>query len=135
MTLAAAGDSGANWTSAGVPFVERVVSVDSRFGAAIRAARSPSQIARSRRACFDENRRCGTFGEPFGAWYHATKFAVEGLSDSNCIRSVSMSSLSSRERTQDPFRDRRVRTANGVDALRSFRPCLRCDVPTMRRSE
>jgi NAD(P)-dependent dehydrogenase (short-subunit alcohol dehydrogenase family) len=21
-------------------------------------------------------------GEPFGAWYHATKFAVEGLSDS-----------------------------------------------------
>jgi NAD(P)-dependent dehydrogenase (short-subunit alcohol dehydrogenase family) len=24
----------------------------------------------------------GRFGEPFGAWYHATKFAVEGLSDS-----------------------------------------------------
>ncbi|HEY5879900.1 MAG TPA: oxidoreductase [Nakamurella sp.] len=24
----------------------------------------------------------GTFGEPLGAWYHATKFAVEGLSDS-----------------------------------------------------
>lgn len=24
----------------------------------------------------------GAFGEPFGAWYHATKFAVEGLSDS-----------------------------------------------------
>jgi len=24
----------------------------------------------------------GKFGEPFGAWYHATKFAVEGLSDS-----------------------------------------------------
>jgi NAD(P)-dependent dehydrogenase (short-subunit alcohol dehydrogenase family) len=24
----------------------------------------------------------GTFGEPFGCWYHATKFAVEGLSDS-----------------------------------------------------
>ncbi|MEI9926485.1 MAG: oxidoreductase [Sphingomonas sp.] len=26
----------------------------------------------------------GKFGEPFGAWYHATKFAVEGLSD--CLR-------------------------------------------------
>ena len=26
----------------------------------------------------------GMFGEPFGAWYHATKFAVEGLSD--CLR-------------------------------------------------
>ncbi len=26
----------------------------------------------------------GRFGEPFGAWYHATKFAVEGLSD--CLR-------------------------------------------------
>jgi NAD(P)-dependent dehydrogenase (short-subunit alcohol dehydrogenase family) len=26
----------------------------------------------------------GQFGEPFGAWYHATKFAVEGLSD--CLR-------------------------------------------------
>jgi NAD(P)-dependent dehydrogenase (short-subunit alcohol dehydrogenase family) len=24
----------------------------------------------------------GRFGEPFGCWYHATKFAVEGLSDS-----------------------------------------------------
>jgi NAD(P)-dependent dehydrogenase (short-subunit alcohol dehydrogenase family) len=24
----------------------------------------------------------GKFGEPFGAWYHATKFALEGLSDS-----------------------------------------------------
>jgi len=24
----------------------------------------------------------GSFGEPHGAWYHATKFAVEGLSDS-----------------------------------------------------
>ncbi len=24
----------------------------------------------------------GEFGEPFGAWYHATKFALEGLSDS-----------------------------------------------------
>ncbi len=24
----------------------------------------------------------GTFGEAFGSWYHATKFAVEGLSDS-----------------------------------------------------
>ena len=24
----------------------------------------------------------GRFGEPFGSWYHATKFAVEGLSDS-----------------------------------------------------
>ncbi len=24
----------------------------------------------------------GKFGEPFGSWYHATKFAVEGLSDS-----------------------------------------------------
>ncbi len=24
----------------------------------------------------------GKFGEPFGCWYHATKFAVEGLSDS-----------------------------------------------------
>jgi NAD(P)-dependent dehydrogenase (short-subunit alcohol dehydrogenase family) len=24
----------------------------------------------------------GVFGEPFGSWYHATKFAVEGLSDS-----------------------------------------------------
>jgi len=24
----------------------------------------------------------GTFGEPLGTWYHATKFAVEGLSDS-----------------------------------------------------
>jgi NAD(P)-dependent dehydrogenase (short-subunit alcohol dehydrogenase family) len=24
----------------------------------------------------------GEFGEPFGSWYHATKFAVEGLSDS-----------------------------------------------------
>lgn len=24
----------------------------------------------------------GKLGEPFGAWYHATKFAVEGLSDS-----------------------------------------------------
>lgn len=24
----------------------------------------------------------GKFGEPHGAWYHATKFAVEGLSDS-----------------------------------------------------
>jgi NAD(P)-dependent dehydrogenase (short-subunit alcohol dehydrogenase family) len=24
----------------------------------------------------------GKFGEPFGAWYHAAKFAVEGLSDS-----------------------------------------------------
>jgi short-subunit dehydrogenase len=24
----------------------------------------------------------GTFGEPHGAWYHATKFALEGLSDS-----------------------------------------------------
>ena len=24
----------------------------------------------------------GKFGEPLGAWYHATKFAVEGLSDS-----------------------------------------------------
>ena len=24
----------------------------------------------------------GKFGEPFGGWYHATKFAVEGLSDS-----------------------------------------------------
>jgi len=24
----------------------------------------------------------GKFGQPFGAWYHATKFAVEGLSDS-----------------------------------------------------
>ncbi len=24
----------------------------------------------------------GEFGEPFGGWYHATKFAVEGLSDS-----------------------------------------------------
>jgi NAD(P)-dependent dehydrogenase (short-subunit alcohol dehydrogenase family) len=24
----------------------------------------------------------GRFGQPFGAWYHATKFAVEGLSDS-----------------------------------------------------
>jgi NAD(P)-dependent dehydrogenase (short-subunit alcohol dehydrogenase family) len=24
----------------------------------------------------------GTFGEPLGSWYHATKFAVEGLSDS-----------------------------------------------------
>jgi NAD(P)-dependent dehydrogenase (short-subunit alcohol dehydrogenase family) len=26
----------------------------------------------------------GRFGEPFGAWYHAAKFAVEGLSD--CLR-------------------------------------------------
>ena len=26
----------------------------------------------------------GQFGEPFGAWYHAAKFAVEGLSD--CLR-------------------------------------------------
>jgi len=26
----------------------------------------------------------GKFGEPFGSWYHATKFAVEGLSD--CLR-------------------------------------------------
>ncbi len=26
----------------------------------------------------------GKFGEPFGAWYHATKFALEGLSD--CLR-------------------------------------------------
>jgi NAD(P)-dependent dehydrogenase (short-subunit alcohol dehydrogenase family) len=26
----------------------------------------------------------GRFGEPFGSWYHATKFAVEGLSD--CLR-------------------------------------------------
>lgn len=26
----------------------------------------------------------GKFGEPFGGWYHATKFAVEGLSD--CLR-------------------------------------------------
>jgi NAD(P)-dependent dehydrogenase (short-subunit alcohol dehydrogenase family) len=26
----------------------------------------------------------GTFGEPFGAWYHAAKFALEGLSD--CLR-------------------------------------------------
>jgi NAD(P)-dependent dehydrogenase (short-subunit alcohol dehydrogenase family) len=26
----------------------------------------------------------GIFGEPFGSWYHATKFAVEGLSD--CLR-------------------------------------------------
>ncbi len=26
----------------------------------------------------------GRFGEPFGAWYHASKFAVEGLSD--CLR-------------------------------------------------
>lgn len=26
----------------------------------------------------------GKFGEPFGSWYHATKFAVEGLSD--CMR-------------------------------------------------
>ena len=26
----------------------------------------------------------GKFGEPFGAWYHAAKFAVEGLSD--CLR-------------------------------------------------
>lgn len=26
----------------------------------------------------------GKFGEPLGAWYHATKFAVEGLSD--CLR-------------------------------------------------
>jgi NAD(P)-dependent dehydrogenase (short-subunit alcohol dehydrogenase family) len=26
----------------------------------------------------------GKFGEPFGTWYHATKFAVEGLSD--CLR-------------------------------------------------
>lgn len=26
----------------------------------------------------------GKFGEPHGAWYHATKFAVEGLSD--CLR-------------------------------------------------
>jgi NAD(P)-dependent dehydrogenase (short-subunit alcohol dehydrogenase family) len=26
----------------------------------------------------------GKLGEPFGAWYHATKFAVEGLSD--CLR-------------------------------------------------
>jgi len=24
----------------------------------------------------------GKLGEPFGSWYHATKFAVEGLSDS-----------------------------------------------------
>ncbi|OYQ36731.1 hypothetical protein CHU92_09390 [Flavobacterium cyanobacteriorum] len=24
----------------------------------------------------------GSFGEPHGAWYHATKYAVEGLSDS-----------------------------------------------------
>jgi len=24
----------------------------------------------------------GEFGEPFGSWYHATKFALEGLSDS-----------------------------------------------------
>jgi NAD(P)-dependent dehydrogenase (short-subunit alcohol dehydrogenase family) len=24
----------------------------------------------------------GKFGEPFGAWYHASKYAVEGLSDS-----------------------------------------------------
>jgi NAD(P)-dependent dehydrogenase (short-subunit alcohol dehydrogenase family) len=24
----------------------------------------------------------GAFGEPFGSWYHATKFALEGLSDS-----------------------------------------------------
>jgi NAD(P)-dependent dehydrogenase (short-subunit alcohol dehydrogenase family) len=24
----------------------------------------------------------GKFGQPFGSWYHATKFAVEGLSDS-----------------------------------------------------
>lgn len=26
----------------------------------------------------------GKFGEPFGSWYHATKYAVEGLSD--CLR-------------------------------------------------
>lgn len=26
----------------------------------------------------------GRFGEPFGSWYHATKFALEGLSD--CLR-------------------------------------------------
>jgi NAD(P)-dependent dehydrogenase (short-subunit alcohol dehydrogenase family) len=26
----------------------------------------------------------GKFGEPFGAWYHATKYALEGLSD--CLR-------------------------------------------------
>jgi NAD(P)-dependent dehydrogenase (short-subunit alcohol dehydrogenase family) len=26
----------------------------------------------------------GKFGEPFGSWYHATKFALEGLSD--CLR-------------------------------------------------
>ena len=26
----------------------------------------------------------GRFGEPFGAWYHAAKFALEGLSD--CLR-------------------------------------------------
>jgi NAD(P)-dependent dehydrogenase (short-subunit alcohol dehydrogenase family) len=24
----------------------------------------------------------GRLGEPFGSWYHATRFAVEGLSDS-----------------------------------------------------
>ena len=43
-------------------------------------------IMRSQRAgCIvNVGSMAGRFGEPFGAWYHAAKFAVEGLSD--CLR-------------------------------------------------
>jgi NAD(P)-dependent dehydrogenase (short-subunit alcohol dehydrogenase family) len=42
----------------------------------------PSMRARRSGRIVNISSMGGRFGEPMGAWYHATKFAVEGLSDS-----------------------------------------------------
>lgn len=44
----------------------------------------PSMRTRGSGAIINVTSIGGKFGEPFGSWYHATKFAVEGLSD--CLR-------------------------------------------------
>jgi len=42
----------------------------------------PSMRAQRRGTIINVSSMGGRFGEPHGSWYHATKFAVEGLSDS-----------------------------------------------------
>jgi short-subunit dehydrogenase len=42
----------------------------------------PQMRAQKRGKIINISSVAGNFGEPYGAWYHATKFALEGLSDS-----------------------------------------------------
>ena len=69
-----------------VPMEEARRQVEVNFFGLARLCQLATPLMRARKSgtIVNVGSAGGKFGEPFGSWYHATKFAVEGLSD--CLR-------------------------------------------------